>query len=72
MFATMTTLAITNQCWKYIFNTVLTFEGGGGSLSQNTVACSLINRAYTTEVSSLVVVNTELKPSSQQEIAFPE
>jgi len=45
---------------------------GGGSWSQNTVACSLINRAYTTEVSSLVMVNTELKPSSRQEIAFPE
>jgi len=35
------------------------------SWSQNTVACSLINLKYTTEVSSLVVVKRELKPSSR-------
>lgn len=40
--------------------------------SQDTVACSLINKACTTEENSLVVVNTELKPNSTQDIAFPE
>jgi hypothetical protein len=40
--------------------------------SQNAVANFPICRAYTTEVSFLVVINTELKPSSRQEIALPE